>query len=129
MVNMSRLRAQRVRGVVGLYGLTPEWDDHERLETAVVQAVRGGMRALRLRHKQAAPAQLKEQARRLRVLCILHGALFVAIDDWQLALDVGADGVHVGRDDADDGTVARLVGEGLSVGVSCYSEIQRVRRA
>lgn len=129
MVNMSRLRAQRVRGVVGLYGLTPEWDDHERLETAVVQAVRGGMQALQLRHKQASPAQLKAQARRLRELCTQHGVLFVVNDDWRLALDVGADGVHVGRDDADDVTIARLVGEGLTVGVSCYNELERVRRA
>lgn len=118
-----------IRGVSGLYGITPEWDDTGRLLDAVALAVRGGMQALQLRRKLADPRALAVQARVLREACGAHGIAFIVNDDWQLALDVGADGVHLGRDDADEATVARLAGQGLQVGVSCYNELGRVEAA
>lgn len=123
------VRSEGLRGVAGLYGLTPEWDDTDRLLVAVERAVRGGMQALQLRRKLAAPAVLAAQARALRDACTAHGIAFIVNDDWQLALDCGADGVHLGRDDADAQTVQRLAGQGLQVGVSCYDELERVRAA
>ncbi len=122
-------RPPRVRGIVGLYGLTPEWDDIDRLENAVVQAVRGGLQALQLRRKLASGARLRVEAERLRDVCRREGVIFIINDDWQLALDIGADGVHVGRDDANEATVSRLVAAGLNVGVSCYNDLERVRWA
>lgn len=118
-----------IRGVTGLYGITPEWDDTDRLLQAVALAVRGGMQALQLRRKLATPEQRLEQAGRLREACTAHGIDFIVNDDWRLALDVGADGVHLGRDDADVQTVRRLADEGLQVGVSCYGDLDRVRMA
>src|SRR5690606_18050044 len=69
------------------------------------------------------------QARALRDACTTHGILFIVNDDSQLALEVAADGVHLGRDDADPATIARLAAEGMQVGVSCYNEIDRVHMA
>ncbi len=118
-----------IRGVTGLYGITPEWDDTARLLDAVALAVRGGMQALQLRRKLASPEVLAEQARLLRQACSAHGIAFIVNDNWRLALDVGADGVHLGRDDADAQVVQQLVSQGLQVGVSCYNELDRVRMA
>lgn len=118
-----------VRGITGLYGITPEWDDTDRLLAAIELAVRGGMQALQLRRKTASPESRVAQARLLRDACTAHGIDFIVNDDWQLALDCGADGVHLGRDDGDAGTVRRLAGEGLQVGVSCYNELELVRQA
>jgi len=123
------VRSEGLRGVAGLYGLTPEWDDTDRLLTAVGRAVCGGMQALQLRRKLATPVVLAAQARALRDACTEHGIAFIVNDDWKLALDCGADGVHLGREDADEQTVRRLAGEGLQVGVSCYDELERVRAA
>src|SRR5690606_33492657 len=103
--------------------------DTERLLQAVALAVRGGMQALQLRRKLATPAERLAQARLLREACSGHGISFIVNDDWQLALDVGADGVHLGRDDADAQTVQRLAQQGLQVGVSCYDDLDRVRMA
>jgi len=118
-----------IRGITGLYGITPEWDDTEKLLQAVALAVRGGMQALQLRRKLATPVVLLEQARRLREACTAQGIRFIVNDDWRLALDVGADGVHLGRDDADAQTVQQLARQGLQVGVSCYGDLDRVRMA
>lgn len=118
-----------IQGVTGLYGITPDWDDTPRLLEAVALAVRGGMQALQLRRKTAEPTALIAQAQALRAACTEHGITFIVNDDWRLALDVGADGVHLGRDDADPAMVAELVSQGVQVGVSCYNEIERVEIA
>src|SRR5690606_4072314 len=118
-----------IRGITGLYGITPEWDDTEKLLQAVALAVRGGLQALQLRRKLATPVVLLEQARRRRRACAVQGIRFIVNDDWRLALDVGADGVHLGRDDADAQTVQQLAQQGLQVGVSCYGDLDRVRMA
>ncbi|MDF3939559.1 thiamine phosphate synthase, partial [Achromobacter denitrificans] len=49
----------------GLYGVTPEWDDTERLLQAVRKAAEGGMRSLQLRRKNVPDAVRAEQARAL----------------------------------------------------------------
>ncbi len=54
--------------------------------------------------------------------------VFLINDHWRLALDVGADGVHLGRDDADPVQVRKEAGPDLLIGVSCYDELDRARR-
>ncbi|HYG43890.1 MAG TPA: thiamine phosphate synthase, partial [Bordetella sp.] len=58
-----------LRFPAGLYGVTPEWDDTDRLLDAVRQAAAGGMAALQLRRKNATVAQRAAQARALAPLC------------------------------------------------------------
>lgn len=120
---MSSLRFPR-----GLYGVTPEWDDTERLLRAVRQAALGGMTALQLRRKNATGPERAAQARALAPLCRELGVVFLINDDWRLALEVGADGAHLGRDDADPAEVRAEAGPDLLIGVSCYNEIERARR-
>ena len=79
-----------LRFPAGLYGVTPEWDDTERLMRAVRQAAEGGMRALQLRRKDVPDAVRAEQARALAPLCRELGVVFLINDDWRLALEVGA---------------------------------------
>ncbi|MEQ4618277.1 MAG: thiamine phosphate synthase [Corticimicrobacter sp.] len=110
----------------GLYGVTPEWDDTARLYDAVAAAIKGGMTALQLRRKTAPDALRHEQALALAPLCRAHGVAFLINDDWRLALEIGADGAHLGRDDADPFEVRRAAGR-LLLGVSCYNEPERAR--
>lgn len=90
----------QTRFPIGLYGVTPEWDDTARLLDAVRQAAAGGMRALQLRRKHLSRAQRLAQARELAPLCRELGVVFLVNDDWQTALEAGADGAHLGREDA-----------------------------
>jgi thiamine-phosphate pyrophosphorylase len=118
---MTALRFPR-----GLYGVTPEWDDTDRLLRAVRQAAAGGMRSLQLRRKDVPAAVRQQQATRLAQACRELGVVFLVNDDWELALQVGADGVHLGRDDAAVHAV-RAQAPDLVIGASCYDDIGRAR--
>jgi len=117
-----------LRFPAGLYGVTPEWDDTDRLLAAVRLAAEGGMRALQLRRKNATPEQRAAQARALAPLCRDLGVVFLINDHWRLALDVGADGAHLGRDDGDLAQARADAGPDLILGASCYNELDRARQ-
>ena len=116
-----------LRFPAGLYGVTPEWDDTDRLLDAVRAAAAGGMRALQLRRKNADSAQRAAQARALAPLCRELGVVFLINDHWRLALEVGADGAHLGRDDGDLAQARADAGPGLILGASCYNELDRAQ--
>lgn len=111
----------------GLYGVTPDWDDAARLEHAVRAAARGGMKALQLRHKTAEPALRRHLAQTLLSVCNELGLVFLINDDWRLALELGAHGVHVGQHDDDPALVRREIGSEMLLGVSCYADPQRAQ--
>lgn len=122
------MATDRRPAVRGLYAVTPDEPDTGRLAAAVAAAIRGGARAVQYRNKAASPALRNAQAHTLAPICRAGRALFIVNDDARLAGEVGADGVHVGEDDGDLAAVRALVGPAL-VGVSCYGEIERARRA
>ena len=63
------------------------------------QAIHGGAKAIQLRDKQSDKRKVLDRAQRLKAVCAEEGALFI-INDWlDLALAVGADGVHLGQQD------------------------------
>src|SRR5690554_7027454 len=91
---MTHLRFPR-----GLYGVSPEWDDTDRLLAALEAAAAGGMTAFQLRRKIATPDAVLEQARKVVRRCRELSVVSIINDDWRLAALVDADGVHLGRDD------------------------------
>ena len=60
----------------------------------------------------------------MRQLCQARGATFIINDDVDLACDVGADGVHLGRDDATVAVARKRLGSSRLIGVSCYDSLQ-----
>jgi thiamine-phosphate pyrophosphorylase len=105
----------------GLYAITPEMADTALLGTRVEACLAGGAALLQYRAKNASPALALEQARRLAGICRARGVPFVVNDSIDLALACGADGVHVGREDADARAARRALPHGI-VGVSCYAD-------
>ncbi|MGS1105210.1 thiamine phosphate synthase [Achromobacter anxifer] len=116
-----------LRFPTGLYGVTPEWDDTDRLLLAVRQAAAGGMRSLQLRRKNVPDAVRAAQARALAPLCRELGVVFLINDDWRLALDVGADGAHVGREDESLARIRAEAGPDLILGGSSYDDLGRAQ--
>jgi thiamine-phosphate pyrophosphorylase len=112
----------------GLYLLTPDWDDTSRLLAVSAAALAAGVRWLQYRHKGAAPALRRQQARALRELTRGHDASLVINDDLALALQVQADGVHLGRDDGNV-AAARAAWPQGAIGVSCYDDYARAEAA
>jgi thiamine-phosphate pyrophosphorylase len=88
------------------------------------EALGGGCDLLQLRDKQAGDDELLDAAERFRDACDRHGALFVLNDRPELALQCGADGVHVGQDDLPVAAVRRLVGAEVIIGLSTHAPEQ-----
>ena len=93
-------------------------------ERVLPAALRGGVDMVQLRDKELDDESLLRSASRFRALCDEHGALFWMNDRPDLALAAGADGIHVGQDDAEPGQVRELVGDRLLIGLSTQSPEQ-----
>jgi thiamine-phosphate pyrophosphorylase len=87
-------------------------------------ALHGGVDMVQLRDQELDDDSLLEAGTRFRSLCRERGALFWLNDRPDLALAVGADGVHVGPDDPPPGVVREQVGERLLIGLSTHSPEQ-----
>lgn len=116
------------RRLRGLYALTPETVDTALLAAKVRACLEGGAAMVQYRAKNASPELALDQARRLLGLCRAHAVPLIVNDSVALALAVGADGVHLGRED-DDAAQARLALPRAIIGVSCYDDPQRARAA
>lgn len=112
----------------GLYGVTPDWADTGRLLAAIEQAHAGGMQALQWRRKHGSAEDRRTQAAAVRDLCLRLQLPLIINDDWRLAADLGADGVHLGKDDAAISLVRQTLGPDALIGCSCYDQPELARR-
>jgi thiamine-phosphate pyrophosphorylase len=108
----------------GLYLVTPNWDDTEKLAGATEQALRAGAAMVQYRHKEAGPELRREQASRLLALCREYQRPFIVNDHIDLCLELDADGVHVGGTDISVAEARKALGSGKIVGASCYGDRQ-----
>lgn len=116
----------------GLYAVTPDEPSLARLAALVEAVVAHGGRLVQYRNKQGGPLAHRVQAAELLRICRSHGARLIVNDDVELAITIGADGVHVGRDDLggrDLGAVRSVLGPERLLGVSCYDDLARVDAA
>ncbi|MFN2644409.1 MAG: thiamine phosphate synthase [Burkholderiales bacterium] len=105
----------------GLYAVTPEG---EGIERKVRRALEGGIALLQYRNKRRDRAQ----AEAIVHLARGFGVPVIINDDVELALEVGAEGAHLGRDDGElPRARERLAGRIL--GASCYNDLARAREA
>jgi thiamine-phosphate pyrophosphorylase len=86
----------------------------DELETARI-AVDGGATVVQWRLKGMPRVDVVERGRATRSLCARHGVPFIVNDDVEAALMLGADGVHLGRDDQGAETAKA---HGLTLGLS-----------
>ncbi|MGA2925863.1 MAG: thiamine phosphate synthase [Solirubrobacteraceae bacterium] len=100
-----------------------------RPDAFVAAALRGGVDIVQLRVKQADDDRgLVAAGRRLAAVCADHGALLILNDRPDLVAAAGADGVHVGQDDAPVAQARALVGRERLVGLSTHN-IEQIDRA
>ena len=120
---------QSPRSLQGLYVVTPDWDDTDKLLEISAAALEAGVCLLQYRHKTAAAAQRKAQATALLALCRRHGVRFIVNDFVDLAQELDADGVHVGGTDASVQEVRALLGPDKIVGASCYGSLELAEKS
>ena len=106
-----------------LYAVTDRhWlAEGEPLLHQVKQAVEGGATFVQLREKTLDEASFEAEGREILAYCREKGIPFVINDNVELAVRIGADGVHVGQEDMEAGQVRALIGPDRILGVSAQT--------
>jgi thiamine-phosphate pyrophosphorylase len=118
-----------MNSVTGLYAITPDLADSAALLRQVEAALEGGARALQYRNKVADAALRLEQARGLARLCRSHHVPLIINDHLDLALEVDAEGLHIGAEDGSIDEARRRLGAERILGVTCYRRIENALEA
>jgi thiamine-phosphate pyrophosphorylase len=115
--------------VRGLYAITPDGVDVAALIRMVAAALTGGARIIQYRQKNVSPRDQTVQARELNELCLAAGASLIINDNVELAQQINAAGVHLGRDDMSVTEARRQLGTNKIIGASCYNQISLAEAA
>ena len=112
----------------GLYAITQT--EHKSCDTIVIEveaALRGGAVVVQYRDKQ--PLDADHLASQLLKLCQQYCVPLLINDDVALAERIGADGVHIGREDGSIERARQRLGEQAIIGVSCYDSVEHAQQA
>lgn len=105
-----------------LYAVTDRsWLGEETLYEQVEKALKGGATFIQLREKHLSEEAFREEAKAIKELCEQYYVPFVINDNVDIALEVDADGVHVGQSDMEAGAVRAKLGEDKIIGVSAQT--------
>lgn len=110
-------------GLYAIYDRAGLADDRLSAVEAVLAA---GVGRLQYRDKRAGAPDRRLIAA-LAERCRAHGAALIINDDWRLAADIGADGVHLGQSDGDPAAARAALGPDALIGISCQNRIDRAR--
>jgi thiamine-phosphate pyrophosphorylase len=95
--------------------------DRPDLAEFLAACIEGGVDVVQLREKELDARSLLRRAEVARSVCAASGVPFVLNDRPDLALECGADGVHVGQDDAPPALARRILGPAAIVGLSTHA--------
>ena len=102
-----------------LYAVTDRsWVGKQTLLEQVEAALKGGVTMVQLREKELDESAFLEEAIQMKQLCARYGVPFIVNDNVEIAIQCGADGVHVGQTDMEAGHVRQMVGDKMIIGVS-----------
>lgn len=105
-----------------LYAVTDRgWTGDKTLLEQVKEALDGGITFLQLREKELEEEEFLKEAKDMKALAEKYHVPFIINDNVELALAVGADGVHVGQEDMEAGKVREKLGPDKIIGVSAHS--------
>lgn len=107
-----------------LYFVCDGGDDPEELARLLDATLEGGADLIQLRDKEADRERIIALAPVFRAAADRHGVPFLLNDEPELAVEVGADGVHVGQDDISVAEARAIVGPDAIVGLSTHSPEQ-----
>ena len=97
------------------------WLGERTLWDSVEEAIRGGVTLVQLREKEISSKEFLELAQRVKEVTDRHGIPLIINDRIDIALAMGADGVHVGPEDLPVPLARKLLGDGKIIGASAAS--------
>lgn len=83
-----------------------------------------GVRTIQLRLKDASPDEVRRQIRLSLDVCRTAGCQLIVNDHWQVAIELGADFVHLGQEDLAEANVQTIKAAGLRLGLSTHDEAE-----
>lgn len=98
------------------------------IERQVEEGILGGVTLVQHREKDISTKCFVERAKRLSEICKKYGVPFLINDRIDVALAVGADGVHIGQDDMDCALARKILGDDAIIGVST-NNIEEIEKA
>jgi len=101
----------------------------ESLIKSVAEAIDGGASMVQYRNKEADFGQKMWEIQDLRILCNSLNIPLIVNDDVKLAIESGADGVHLGKEDMSVVEARSKLGDSSIIGVSCYNDIGLAEQA
>lgn len=113
----------------GLYIITDEiLTPDEQVRAKVKEALNAGASIVQYRNKNKSDTEVETICIDLQQLCRRHGVPFIIDDRPYLAAKIGADGLHIGKDDMSLYDARKIFPNGI-IGVSCYGSIKKAKEA
>ena len=110
----------------GLYVITDKkLIPRDRFVSTVEEAIRGGASVVQLREKDTPEDEIIELGKSLLKVTAKYGVPLIINDSSELAKEIGADGVHLGKEDPAVAHAREVLGRDKIIGVSCYGKIER----
>ncbi len=110
----------------GLYVITDKkLIKRDKFVETVEKSIKGGARIVQLREKGSSHDEILHLGLELLKLTKKYKVPLIINDSAELAKEIGADGVHLGGDDASIKNARAILGPQAIIGVSCYNEIAR----
>lgn len=113
----------RSQEISGLYAITPDLENTNDLLNKVQQALEGRVQLIQYRNKLANEILRRKQAKLLLQLCREYGISLIINDHLDLAIEIDADGLHVGQDDISVTKARNQFGQDKIIGASCYNNL------
>ena len=108
-----------------LYAVTDRaWVGRQTLLEQIESALKGGATLVQLREKSLPEEQLLQEAKEAAALCHRYGVPLIVNDSVEVALQSGADGVHVGIEDQPVEAIRRRAGKGFLIGATAKTVAQ-----
>ena len=86
-----------------------------------------GARFIQLRIKDATEDHLRSETHHAMTICRRSGAELVVNDHWEIAIDAGADWVHLGQGDLDEADIGAIRANGIRLGISTHDDAELAR--
>lgn len=130
---MARISPAHTQSLLKVYFIAGSTNCLKAPEVVLTEAIKGGITLFQYREKGEGSLQGKDKlnlGRKLQFICRENSIPFIVNDDLDLALELDADGVHIGQEDADAAQVRSRIGDKI-LGVSVHNrkEAEKAKRA
>lgn len=112
-----------------LYAVTDRaWVGKQTLYEQIEAALKGGVTMVQLREKNMEESDFIKEAREVKALCCQYNVPLIINDKFKVALESGADGIHVGQEDMAVAKIREIAGKDFIIGATAKT-IQQAKKA